>query len=654
MRICFLIILWYSSIFANKSIQNFMLNCLHHIADRYISSTIKIIVSNNTQHNCQIEDTSNLLSARLNLHDTTQPHNVIKKLQMVLKWPLMILQIEDESFFQEEFSSYILITDHCYMNNIIQDIRVQVPKVKINTYSKLIVLVTYKVAQPNIVAEKVLSVLREYKILNVIILISSDSDIHQDSHGSSIVVVYTWFPYEREGCCGNVSNPVLLDKCMSSDKGDNFFLKNELFPYKIPLDLHGCPLVVSSFEYPPFVLNMKMEGNEITYQEGIEVRLLEEFARRINLTIKYREPSPDFWGLLLENGSWNGATGEVIRGLSDMAIIGFWHKGDISGLEYSTIYQIDYLTWFVPCAKPIPRWKSLMRVFKLSLWFGFLSAYIIVSKVMSLVAKSSYNKTKKSSQEKSYSSFGRCLLYFWAIIVEESASNNLPNVTSIRLVFLTWILYCLAMNTVYQTFLISFLINPGLEHQISTEVEVIESDLTLGILDNVASCCLSNVENYPRRDHCKDFTQCMDRMAFQSDLALVFAQYYAEHVIHTKYMGRNGLPLVCKLPREVSFQFVTTPFTKGSFIREIYDKMVLRAIQSGLLEYWWDSLEYMTALTTTKFKEKDGEFVKLSIKHLESVFIFLLLGYIGSSITFAFEFLLTSNTWSKGQYIAKS
>ncbi|PSN50896.1 Ionotropic receptor 574 [Blattella germanica] len=649
-----LILSWQTPSLADKNIEYHLTECLHNIADKYITSVITFTFSKNSQRQCRTGQTFNLLAKSENSfsnnHSLCYDHSIIKKFQESFKWPLIIRQSMVSVVQQEHFSSYIIILERCCDSDVLNFLKYEVSKVKMNKYSKLIVAITQKVTKAKIIAENVLSILRQHRIVNTIVLMPSDSDVYQNGIGSSKFDVYTWFPYQEEGYCGNFTNPELLDRYISTHKGQNFLFRNALFPYKIPSNLHACPLVVSTFEYAPFVTSMKNDSNVLTYEEGIEVRFLDEFARRMNLTIKYREPSPDLWGVFLENGSWTGAAGEVSRGLSDMTIMGFWNKGDKPGLEYSTTYVIEHLNWFVPCAKPIPRWKSLIRVFKLSLWLGFLAAYVIVSKLMSLIAKWSNN----SSENQAYSSFGRCLLFFWAIIVEESASNNPPNVTAIRLVFLTWVLYCLAVNTVYQTFLVSFLVDPGLEHQLSSETEIIESDLALGILESIGDCCVPNFDRYPRRDPCEDYIRCMDKMAFKNELALIFAQYNAEHFIHTRYMGDNGLPLVCKLPQEISIQFIATPFTIGSFFLEWYDKMVHCAIQAGLFKYWWDSLEYTTTLTTAMKFKVDDEYDMLSMEHLESAFIFLLLGSAVSSIIFVGEIFLSSNIWRKKLNIVKS
>jgi hypothetical protein len=93
------------------------------------------------------------------------------------------------------------------------------------------------------------------------------------------------------------------------------------------------------------------------------------------------------------------------------------------------------------------------------------------------VVKLTSSISTKAAQNQAYTSLPKCLLNFWAIILEESASNHPPDVAAIRSVLFGWVLYCWAVNTVYQALLISFLIEPGFQHQLSSEDEILSSGI---------------------------------------------------------------------------------------------------------------------------------------------------------------------------------
>jgi hypothetical protein len=48
-----------------------------------------------------------------------------------------------------------------------------------------------------------------------------------------------------------------------------------------------------------------------------------------------------------------------------------------------------------------------------------------------------------------------------------SASSHIPNAS--RMLFAVWRFYSLALNTVFQTFPMMYLVDPGLEKKITTE-----------------------------------------------------------------------------------------------------------------------------------------------------------------------------------------
>jgi len=214
----------------------------------------------------------------------------------------------------------------------------------------------------------------------------------------------------------------------------------------------------------------KVDKESIIYEKGVDIQIVSELGKTSNSSIKHRVPSPDggYWGWDVGNGTWNGITGEIARSYSDIGMAKLWPVCHlVKKIECLRPYLIDKIRWYVPCATSYPRWMSLTRVFRLSLWSAFVTAYVVVSVVMWKVVKITSSISTKAVQNQAYTSLPKCLLNFWAIILQESASNHPPDVAAIRAVFFGWVLYCWAVNTVYQAHLTSFLIDPGLQHQLS-------------------------------------------------------------------------------------------------------------------------------------------------------------------------------------------
>jgi len=164
----------------------------------------------------------------------------------------------------------------------------------------------------------------------------------------------------------------------------------------------------------------------------------------------------------------------------------------------------------------------------------------MVSVVMWIVVKITSNISAKAAQNQAYNSLPKCLLNFWAIILEESASNHPPDVAAIRAVFFGWVLYCWAVNTVYQAHLTIFLIDPGLQHQLSSEDEI----LTPGIEYNtVTSMMFLNSDlkgtRYRRLSVTVEVDLAQARVA-EGSLAFLLAKFLMEYNVALKYKEANG------------------------------------------------------------------------------------------------------------------
>jgi hypothetical protein len=443
----------------------------------------------------------------------------------------------------------------------------------------------------------------------------------------------------------------VLDRWVLDKKGWGRFLYNAtLFPEKVPKDLQGCPIKASVFELEPAVMSKKdtREGSANTkFNEGTEIRLLREFGMNTNMSIEYIEPpTGEFWGVPLQNGSWTGTSGLLVRGLVDVVMDLYFYRCDIiKETECLTPHMIDHVRWYVPCAAPFPGWMSVIRVFTLSLWLGFLVSYFIVTVAMWQVVKISNRISTQLIENQVYTSLVKCLMNFWAIILGESAPNNPPEKPVIRVVFLIWVLYCLAINTVYQTYLTSFLVDPGLQHQISSDKEVINSGMDYGVPAPVISV-VPDLTGYRYRHllQCNDYKACQDRIALNRDFSYIYSTFSMDFTIAARYMDGNGKPLICSFEEIFSSQLITMPVPKGYVMFDRFNQIILHLLQAGIIDQWFKDIKYTTSLSSRVDTDLlSGEYVKLSLQHMQSAIYILLLGLLLSFFAFLSEILLCRN-----------
>jgi hypothetical protein len=552
---------------------------------------------------------------------------------------------------EDKHENYILISYYCQHQDVVRDTTQQISRLyetkHLNSRAKFVVVSVNVHENLNKFASDLFAKLWKWKIFNVILVAStSETGNSTEPDFVHILDIYTWFPYHPPGHCTNVTDAVLFDRWVADETSNGRFLYNvPLFPSKIPDDFHGCELRVSTFEFVPFVgrkKTTKNDPNKVIFDEGLEIMLLEHICEKTNMSIHLLDLPADGgrWGIHLENGTWTGVSGEIIRSYSDIATGNWWYRCHlIDEAECLTPHSVDQLRWYVPCAKPYPRWMSISRVFKLSLWFGFLSLYVIISIVMWLVVKLSSNISTEPIENQAYASLMKCLLNFWAIVLEESASNNPPHVAVIRVVFFMWVLYCWALNTVYQTYMTSYLIDPGLQHQISSEAELLDSGMTLGMPATIPSLIPRLQDELHQHYYlCEDITPCEDRMAFKGDMAFLFSKYGMEYFAASKYLDGDSKTLVCKFDEIYSIQLTTFPVPRGSQLLETFNKIIRHLREGGFNDKWWKDAQYSATLDlASNMNLPPGEYIKLTLQHLQSAFYFLFFGYFLSIFAFLSE-----------------
>ena len=459
-----------------ESNQLYLAKCIVNIIERHFEQYSAVAVSFSDEHL--------LLSSN-------KIESIIRELYEIEYFPLSIRNTDRQyngNITAYKYQGYIFFSKYKHRANIIQDLEYQIlnhTKSRYwNPYGKFIIVADTN-SFPKQLAQDMFAILWKWSVLKAIVVLPTvqfdNNEITKNNLGTPVYDIYAWYPFGPQCQCGKIQNVIVLDTWILNNDNIGFFsLSTPLFAERVPSLLNDCSITISTFEFAPLVMK-DTKGN---FVNGIEIKLLNELLKRSNLSVLFHEQTDGtYWGVELQNGSWNGLTGEIMNRKTDLALGNWYYRCHvINSIECTMPYLVDEARWYIPCAKPYPRWASLTRVFKLSLWLGFLTSFIIVAVVMYIVVRFSSQISEESAANNAYASFAKCCLNFWAIILEESASNNPPRVFVIRAMFLTWVLYCWAINTVYQTYLTSFLVDPGLQHQLSSEEEMLTSGMFYNII----------------------------------------------------------------------------------------------------------------------------------------------------------------------------
>jgi hypothetical protein len=637
-----------------SQVHHHMLQCLHTTAIRHFTPSDLHVAYDKTQFP---EKQSRKLGKKrekitIPYLETDFWKELLEDLHESEKWSLSLLShnnSDKDEISPRKHGSYIIISQCHRYEAVVKDISNQIQKLS-NTWdwnprARFAILVAGIHKQENSTEQLAADIFADLwlrRVLNVVVMVPTLNVLSNVTGTVPALQLYTWFPYHPPGRCADVRDAFLLDRWVVDSKGKGKFQYNiPLFPNKVPMDFHGCPMRVSVFEFEPSV--MKATSASTTYDEGTGIRLLHEIIQKGNMSTLYIEPSHgEHWGYPYGNGSWSGGIGQLIGGQADLlAAYSYYRCHIIKGIECSVPYLIDKIRWYVPCAMPYPRWMSLTRVFTLFLWLSFLAVYIVFAILMWQVVIISSRISSQSTGNHAYTSLVKCLLNLWAVILEQSASNKPPHIAAIRVVFLVWVFFCLSMNTVYQTYLTSFLIDPGLQHQMSSADEVISSGIEYGFpfrwkpfLTDLSG------ERYSQTHNCKSFKECLNRTMFTHKFAFMGSAVATEYMIAAEFTGNDGKPLVCSFDQIFTFQLALMTVAKGYIFLDHLNSIFLRLMDAGVIEHWFKNIKFSATLASaTQMDLQASEYTQLTLLHIQSAFYFLFLGYTFATVVFLLELL---------------
>ncbi|PSN56143.1 Ionotropic receptor 230 [Blattella germanica] len=595
-------------------------NCIKAIGQQYFIHDMPLIITSQLRTDWQtIHNLEDLLLEEF--HDN-------------LIWPMFISQPEQSNIEKEwntdkneKIYNYILNLDYQYheYNTTIDDLRQQVQQLK--SYRAWSSRGIYVVTMDDIVSQEevqnlVKMVLNEAwlsYIYNIVVLIPIAY-----FNSTKEIEIYTWFPYQKpSGSCGVLQEPVLLDKCMSTE-GNVKFLKNEpLFPNKVPNDLQGCPVTSMTYMFEPYVYTKDHIWNE-TIIGGSELSMMRSIEKHMNFTLQMRiVPDvtlyPAIRHALVANHS------------IDVMFVALLLRGtDFELFDGSSVYHSERFTWAVPRADIYPKWKGITRVFTPANWALQFLTIAFVSFFITILFRIRHAKSGE------FWNLSKSMLSMWAVYLGDGSPNE-PKEMVVRLFFLSWVFQAFAINTVFQAFFTSYQIDPGRQHQIADFDEFQASEPTYLFHESLEFFFLPEVLKTMKPHPFCIPDICLEYVVHHKRSGMFWGREFFKYSVDGTVKRVNGTEVYVFNydVGESSFVFYTQ---KGFPLFPRMNQIVERIFQAGLYDFWIDSLitEKRIAAGLVKLEVMD-EFVELSLEHLQGACIFNLIGIAISSVVFLCE-----------------
>ncbi|KAJ4432293.1 hypothetical protein ANN_20911 [Periplaneta americana] len=477
-----------------------------------------------------------------------------------------------------------------------------------------------------------LETLWHWLLLNSVILIPNLTNLvsrHKDI--TCAVDIVTHFPYQLH--YGAFGETVLLDTYITRASGGYFLQNNNLFPEKIPKDMNEYPFRVSVGQLPPFTMYYsRIEGNaNITDVSGIEKGILECLAQKMNLSLKLSIVYGDSpWGILV-NETWTGLKGDILYNRSDAAISGWIQNLEAHLLfDESMSYFMDRIALYVPRSKQLSRWMSVSRVFHPRTWIALLFSILLAAVVFRLLSS--------PFDARHYTSIAQCLSSSWSMLLGVSVVE-LPLSIPLRIFILSWVMYSMAISTIFQTFMTSYFVNPGFEYQVSNVEDLKDANfqyLFQVFYDNFLGDEMLTLLN--PRVQCNSPLSCF-KYAVNGTMKVLLTSRFVFPYIAEGLMVRERHRILFPFKDDMLQTPIVMILKKGYPLRDTFDNIIIRMIEGGLVRKFMNDIVYTKYLKDGISFLSDSEisYIPLSVTNLYSSFVLLFLGLGLSSLIMVME-----------------
>jgi hypothetical protein len=203
---------------------------------------------------------------------------------------------------------------------------------------------------------------------------------------------------------------------------------------------------------------------------------MEFIKRAMNMTIIFLPHAKKFHTVQDESGNYVGYTALLMTDEADVALGTIMRSiATVILLDVTKSYFQVIWEWYVPCPIKYPGWKSIFRIFSPTAWLSiFLAAMLAIIAIVFLA--------RFGGQECEFFRCAMDAIIDVRVLIFGVSISLLPRKVPLRLFLSAWVCYSLAINTVFQAYLTTFLVDPGFEKSIKNLEEIFTSGINYGFL----------------------------------------------------------------------------------------------------------------------------------------------------------------------------
>jgi hypothetical protein len=437
---------------------------------------------------------------------------------------------------------------------------------------------------------------------------------------------FTWFPYNKTARnCEEIREVTLLDTWVSYEGRGMFFDGRILYPVKFHQNIGRCPLRVNTVIYPPYTRRLGDESHSMQVS-GLEPLIIEYVAQQMNAKVEFHQIpyNEDAYSLLGKD--------------SDISIGNMKYDTDyIVKFEFTDSHFTETHTWYVPRALPRPQWIAVVRVFVLSAWLLLFLAVILSALLMRYLSRS---LPLTVPQDGTYRSTANCLSISCSVMLGVSVPT-LPLSNPLRVIFLFLVVFSMAVNSIFQSYVTSWLVEPGFQYQMDNLDELTKSSLNVFISERV-QWYLYYTDIEEKRIISYNDTNSWTQMFYEDINSAIFLSSskmsYVSSSIQNKYHALSDSSLQL---HSVMLVKKGWPFLKQT------NRVIRRLVEGGIPNKIMNSIISSKPYGhgTVRVRNPVAEYSSLSVEQLQVAFLILGVGLGVSLLAFMAELVSKSSEY---------
>ncbi|XP_025831498.1 ionotropic receptor 21a [Agrilus planipennis] len=397
--------------------------------------------------------------------------------------------------------------------------------------------------------------------------------------------------------------------------------------------------------------NLDNEGD--ASWDGVEVRLIKLIGTIFNFTTDFREANE-----INTLGQSEAVIKQIIQRKANLGIGGIYVTDEtISKVEMSQPYTQDCAAFISLTSTAMPRWRAIMGPFHWTVWLILTLVYLLAIFPLSFSDRHSLKYLFRTPEEMEnmfwyvFGTFTNCFTFKG----KRSWTQSHKYATRILIGFY-WI-FTIIITSCYTGSIIAFVTLPTIPETTDTAQQFLSGHYQIGTLDKggwqhwfndttdpVTQKLLKNLDLVPTvEDGLKNTTK-----AFFWPYAFLGSKAQLNYIVRTSFTTKNKRALL-HIAKECFVPFgVSIIFNKNENYREIVNKGLLRAVESGFLVKFTHDVEWdmIRSSTGRLLQANSGGSLKiliedraLTLKDTEGMFLLLGFGIILGGISLLTEWL---------------